>query len=281
LPYRQRIDRHNPGCLVFLIDQSASMSEPIGGSDISKAVAVAEQLNTLLYGLVQRCSKSQEELPRPYFAVAAIGYGTTDDGEQVLDSKLRRDGQSDLMWTTDLVGTVIRVDERRRQTAGGGEATYRFPMWIEPAASGGTPMCAAFELAGRVLKGWTDHYTNAFPPIVINLTDGESTDGDPAPWADRLCRLETSDGNVLLFNAVVSSEAGAPTLFPVRPDAISDAFGVGLWALSSTLPAFMVDAARRRGIDVQTGGRGFAFNADLQSLVAFLNIGTDTGHLLR
>ena len=64
-----------------------------------------------------------------------------------------------------------------------GRSRIGMPVWVEPLNEGGTPMCAAMDRAGRIAHSWIQTYPQSFPPIVINLSDGESTDGDAATWA--------------------------------------------------------------------------------------------------
>ena len=74
MPYTAEISRTNPSCFIFLVDQSASMVDPIGGEiRINKADVVADALNRLLTELAIRCAK--EEGVRDYFHVAVLGYG--------------------------------------------------------------------------------------------------------------------------------------------------------------------------------------------------------------
>jgi hypothetical protein len=74
VPYVAEISRTNPSCFIFLVDQSASMVDPIGGEvKMSKADVVADALNRLLTELAIRCAK--EEGVRDYFHVAVLGYG--------------------------------------------------------------------------------------------------------------------------------------------------------------------------------------------------------------
>ena len=48
----------------------------------------------------------------------------------------------------------------------------------------GEAMCQAFARAHSILRGWLGQHAASFPPIVINITDGEATDGDPAGAAE-------------------------------------------------------------------------------------------------
>lgn len=75
MAYNAEISRTNPTCFLFLIDQSGSMSEPIGGQSGSrKADGVADALNKLLQNLIIKSCKS--EGVRDYFHIGVIGYGT-------------------------------------------------------------------------------------------------------------------------------------------------------------------------------------------------------------
>src|ERR1700738_4701374 len=64
--YGAEISRQNPGCIVFLVDQSGSMDEAMAGATGQrKKEAVADAINRLLYNLVLRCAR--EDGVRPYF----------------------------------------------------------------------------------------------------------------------------------------------------------------------------------------------------------------------
>src|SRR5256885_1305209 len=72
--YSAEISRKNPGCFIFLLDQSASMEDPFGGSsDRRKADELATIINKLLHNLSIRCAKGDSIYD--YFHVAVIGYG--------------------------------------------------------------------------------------------------------------------------------------------------------------------------------------------------------------
>jgi Mg-chelatase subunit ChlD len=72
------------------------------------------------------------------------------------------------------------------------DQTVKFPIWFDPVANGGTPMCAALGRATTILQGWLAQHPDCFPPIVINITDGEATDGDPTGPAKTLTSLSSS-----------------------------------------------------------------------------------------
>ena len=155
----------------------------------------------------------------------------------------------------------------------------RAPVWFEPCAVYSTPTCAAFEFAGALVSRWIREHPDSFPPIVVNITDGAVTDQGSdghgfAVWAERLRGLHTSDGNVIFLNALLAAERVEPTFFPASADGLPPV-GAELFAASSELPQPMIGMARELGMHVPTGARGLVCNADLASIVNFLQIGTN------
>src|SRR5579859_850934 len=76
MPYSAPISRQAPSCILFLIDQSGSMTDPFGGEPgQSKAARLADAVNRLLYELSIRCTKDQTEGVRNYYDVGVLGYG--------------------------------------------------------------------------------------------------------------------------------------------------------------------------------------------------------------
>lgn len=285
MPYTAEISRAHPGCLIFLIDQSSSMADPIGtapgdggpdapdapGTPPSKSVVVADALNRLLFELSVRCAK--EEGVRDYFHLAVIGYGQTVT--PALSGGL---AGRELVPLSEIVEHPARFDARVRKVADGAgglvERTVEVPVWVEPVASGGTPMCQAITAASKLVQGWVDAHPDGFPPIVLNLTDGESTDGNPAEAATRLRFAVTGDGEALMFNLHISTNRTSPVTFPGPSDTLPDQYAQLLYTMSSELPPGMRAYATEQGNDVSDGARGFVFNADLSAVVQFLDIGT-------
>ncbi len=103
----------------------------------------------------------------------------------------------------------------------------KFPVWFDDVGAGGTPMVEAFQLANIVLVKWLMQHPNCFPPIVINISDGESTDGDPYPGAQDLMTLFSSDGGVLLFNLHLSSSSQSPIEYPDSEVGLPDDYAKG------------------------------------------------------
>lgn len=281
--YSQQIDRTNPGCLVLLLDQSGSMREPIAnGGGISKADALARAVNDLLYELVLRCIKNPNEGPRHYYDVAVLGYGD-DEARSALSGPL---AAQDLVSIVDVANQPARVEEQSSDVAdvGGDLSTIsskvRKPIWVDPVAAGRTPMGTGLNRAGEVVAPWVAAHPNSFPPIVLNVSDGAATDGDPRVWAERIRSLATSDGNVLFFNLNLSAIGGEVLYFPAHEDRLSNDYARVLFEMSSPLPPHMAQIAASQGLPIESGSRGYVFNADMSAVVRFLQIGTATAHAM-
>jgi hypothetical protein len=272
MPYSAEISRTNPTCFLFLIDQSKSMIGPIGGEPTRrKADVVAESVNHLIYSLVLRCVWGQAVLDR--FSIGVLGYG-----RNVVTGLAGALAGRELVPISEVARNPLRVEQRVNKVDDGRggqiEQVVKFPIWFEPQADGKTPMATTFKKAEMILAGFLAEHPACFPPIVINITDGEATDGDPMPAAERLRGLNSEVGESLLFNVHVSSKSERPIEFPDREDLLPDAFARRLFRMSSRLPEPMHGPARQAGYNVTAETRGFVFNADVTSVVRFLDIGT-------
>lgn len=278
MPYQAEISRSNPSCFLFLIDQSGSMEDPFAGGDSSrrKADLLADAINRLLQNLVIKCAK--EEGIRDYFHVGVIGYGAKVG--PALGGQL---AGRELVPISDIGNLPARIEERKKKVEDGAgglvEQTIRFPIWFDPVYHGATPMCQALTLAHDILARWLPQHPDSFPPIVINITDGEATDGDPSTAADALRSLATSDGNVLLFNVHLSSKGAKPIEFPASADQLPDQHAQLMFELSSPLTPYMRTVAQQEGYSITEGSHGFVFNADMISVIKFLDIGTRPSNL--
>ena len=270
--YTAEISRTNPTCFLFLVDQSSSMLEPFGGNpDKSKADGLADAINRLFQNLILKCAKS--EGIRDYFHIGVISYGG-----KILPGLSGKLSGKPLVPISELADNPIRVEERKRWADDGAggvfEQTFKFPVWFEPRPTGRTPMCEAIQLAQTYMEIFVAQHPTAYPPMVINITDGMPTDGNPLEAAKELRTLATNDGNVLLFNAHLSEKKLHPIEFPANEDGFPDDFARLLFRMSSVLPPKLLEAALADGHKVKDGSRGFVFNADLVSIIRFLDLGT-------
>ncbi len=261
MTYQRPIDRRHPGCLIFLLDQSGSMAEPIGGQpSTSKAAALADIVNNLLHSIIRRCVKDVDGPPRHYYDLGVIGYG--NEATSVFGGVL---SGRHLASVQEVANATLRVEDHGGVVA---------PVWFDPVSQNRTAMCAALDLAGQVASGWIGAHQDSFPPIVLNVSDGMATDGDPAQWAQRLRGLCTLDGELLLFNINLSSGARTPIAFPASARDLHDDYSRQMFSLSSPLPDFMRRHAKERGMPADVGARCFVCNADLGTLLDALTVGT-------
>ena len=273
MAYQAEISRTNPAAFLFLIDQSSSMADPFGASNSgkSKADGVAAAINRLLHNIVIKCAKG--ESIRDYYYVGLIGYGAN------LQLGFAGELAGDVLQPVSRIADhPMRIEERIKKNDDGAggvvEEAVKFPVWIEPKANGRTPMKEAFTKAVPIVRDWIEKHPGSFPPIVINITDGESTDGDPSEAANVIKEQATSDGNILLYNVHLSSNRSAALEYPSEDGELPDEYARLLFNMSSTLPGHMAEAAKQEGYSVTEKSRGFVFNGDIVAVISFLDIGT-------
>jgi hypothetical protein len=277
MAYSAEISRSNPTCFVFVIDQSTSMADQFGGEGVGrKSDFVADVVNRTLHDLVIRATRTEEI--RNYYYIAVFGYGGS-----VQPSLSGALNGRDLVPIAELADNPARIDNRTKKVSDGAgglvEQQVKFPIWIEPTTGGGTPMCQGLTLVHDVVERWTVEHPNSFPPTILHLTDGESTDGDPSSIGTKIGSLKTSDGLALLYTCHVSSAHGAKIEYPSQPNSLPDSFAKTLFAMSSALPDSFRRAATQMGIKADEGARGFVFNGDAASVVQFFDIGTRPANL--
>lgn len=277
--YKKSVERANPGCLIFLMDMSYSMTDGIAGSPRAKADALATAINRFIGDLIIRCEMGDDK-PRYYFDIGVIGY-TTDRSNppraQIGTALHAGLGGRDLVSVVDLFDNPLDVEDRQKDDGVGGLTTIKFPVWYRtpsPEHMGGTPMREALEYVHRVASAWCDAHPASFPPVVIHMTDGEATDGDPEPAAEALKRLSTEDGHLLLLNCHLSESQATPVAFPSIEAELSDERAKVLFRMSSELPPKMSAAAEFNRISLKPGARGMVFNADGTQMLTLIQVGT-------
>jgi len=271
MPYQAEISRDHPTCFLFVIDQSGSMDE-ITETGRSKADFVADVLNKTLYTLVISCSKADGV--RNYFDVGVIAYGgsevATGFGGALADGIVHP--------INAISEQTLRVEERQKKVDDGAggivELKTKFPIWFDPKSAGGTPMRAALDKTLETVACWCEAHPGSYPPTILHVTDGQSTDGTPEKVADGLRQIATKDGPALLFNLHVTTDGGIETVFPTTESELNDEYSRMLFRMSSPLPAHLASFAGDKGYAIAVGSRGFIFNGDPQCIVDFFEIGT-------
>ncbi len=146
-------------------------------------------------------------------------------------------------------------------------------------------MAEVLEKAYELISDWVKvpKYLDSFPPIVINITDGQPNDmqqremydgSQTKAAAEKLKSIKTTDGNLLLFNLHVSNERTHQIVLPSNISELNDKYAKFLFELSSELPDQLIKRAQKVGLSSQPQARAFVFNADAETLIKLLTFGT-------
>jgi hypothetical protein len=275
--YEKDVSRATPGCIIFVVDQSHSMTDPFAGSAKSKGEAVATAINRFIGELVTICERGEDK-PRHYFDVGLIGYTTDEMARPMIGSLLQGPlAGRDLVSIVDLFDNPLDTEVRQKDDGAGGLIEIFFPVWYrmpQPDQMNGTPMCAVFQRCRQIAGDWCGLHPDSFPPVVIHLTDGASTDGNPEQGATSLRALGTRDGYLLLFNCHLSDSQAEGALFPYTEEQLPDEYARTLFRMSSPLPDKMLQLAEKKRIHAPPGARGMAFNADGTKMLLLISVGT-------
>jgi len=198
--------------------------------------------------------------------VGAVGYGANVNIiflDKASDLAKNPNTTTNKKKISDGAGGLVEVDEVQR-------------VFVTATASGGTPMAEAFQQAYKGVEKFVSLNPNSFPPIVINITDGEPNDFSTATTeAKKLAQLKTSDGNVIILNAHISNVSAGKIELPSNNSGFSsNKFANFLFDISTVLPNILAESAEKEGFNVQQGARGFVYNADVETLIKLLDFGS-------
>lgn len=296
MSYNARITQAHPCAFVVLIDRSGSMAENVTymGREQTKAQAVAKIVNALIAELVSRSRRPEGY--NDYYDIAVVGYNGSRVSSLLENTTLDRP----FLTSSRLAAVAKNETVTRHRTLPDGRVMDTVTLeksWITPYSDLNTPMVGAFDYVVKILKTWVASSNNSecYPPTVINITDGEATDGTPEALctaADRIKGISTNDGNTLLINIHIATGSQAPVLFPTSYDDLpaEQRHARLLFDLSSEMPALYRDeiemlrgdgTPRRGGVlPIETSYRGMAYNATITDMIRVMNIGTITSKLL-
>ena len=252
-----------PCLIVYMLDQSGSMEYPFANEG-SKAQKVADSVNEIICETGVKCYDSNGTI-KNRFELSVIGYGAIRNGiEPAWEGNLRDN------W-------VVSIEEVFNNPIG---EVNGIPVWVTPKAVGQTPMAEAFENVYRICEAWINwgNHRDCHPPIVINITDGEATDGGMNQQrliqaVNNLKSLHTNYGGVNIFNIHISGSDGDSILFPSSMQNWNN-YAQLLFDLSTPLNDDMIKNARAMNYDVKQGAKGYVFNGNAKHLMDFLNIGS-------
>jgi len=165
--YQKLASSETPALIIYLIDISASMVQPLGAK--LRIEVVTECLELTFRQMIFRSTKGGSVLPR--YRIALLAY-------------------SDQVY--DVYGGVVGIDEVLERGI-----PRLTPMFTTETAK-------AFEVAEQILLQELPKLDNSPAPLICHLTDGEYTGGDPEPIVRRIMDMGNDDGKVLVENIYIS-----------------------------------------------------------------------------
>jgi uncharacterized protein YegL len=206
MPYTAVATSTTPVLIIYLLDISGSMSQPLG--DKKRVEIVSDALQEIALEMVARSTKG--ELVSPRYRLAIYAY------ESVVH---------------DVLGGVKTIDQFVREGI------------PEFAPRGGTNTAAAFLEAEKLLKQELPYMEGHPAPLICHMTDGEYQGDDPTPIVQRVMNMGTTDGNVLVENIFISDKllkAPIPALDQwtgiQNPDELANDYARTLLRISSPIP---------------------------------------------
>ncbi|MGZ3922107.1 MAG: hypothetical protein ACXVC7_17535, partial [Bacteroidia bacterium] len=213
--YSKQWSSATPGYLIFLVDQSNSMSEPWkDGNTFAKFTS--DVINQTINELIATNAAGETVKNRVF--ISLIGYGGSDS--QPVEN-LRSD------YLSEYADKPIRIEKSNKYVSdgAGGQVKMEFelPIFIEPKAGGWTPMGKAFDLAKQLIQSWVAKKSDNPVPVIINVSDGKPQVDTNAgtveevnktiEHANEIMKIQTSDGAPLIFNVHIA-KGGKEIQFP-------------------------------------------------------------------
>jgi hypothetical protein len=204
--YTTLATNQTPALIIYLLDVSASMVQPLG--ERRRIDVVSDALSMAFRQMVFRSTKGGRLSPR--YRIAMFAY-------------------SDQVY--DLLDGVRSIDE----------VVIRGVPELSPMRT--TDTAAAFARTEQVLLSVMGRLHASPAPLVCHMTDGEYTGADPVPVVERIMRLSVPDGPVLVENIFISDKVLAGPVpdtaqWPgILPDTVlSSEYAEVLRRLSSPVP---------------------------------------------
>lgn len=268
-----------PGYIIFLVDQSGSMSESYTGGK-NKAEFTALVINRTINDLIFTNSAGDKIKDRVFISI--IGYG--GQGGNSID-----DIRSD--YLSAFADSPLRIERVKKKVSDGAgglvEIEEEMAVFLEPACpkTGLTPMAEAFDFAKVLIDGWISKKPDNPAPVVINVSDGVPFTGSNVTddiektinVANSIMDINTKDGNPIIFNVHLGQPPFNENKFEASESNISNEEGKFLFKISSKVPETYREAARKHEFVTSEGSRGFVSNAGPETLIKFINFGSSGG----
>lgn len=266
-----------PGYIIFLIDQSGSMSESYAEGK-NRAEFTSLVINRTINELINTNMDGEKVKDRVF--ISMIGYGGSD-------SLSVDDIRSD--YLSSFADNPLRIEKIKKKISDGGggliEIEEQMPIFIEPTANGLTPMTDAFIFAKELIEGWLQKKPDNPAPIIINISDGLPYIGGTVEEemkrainiSQEIMSINSSDGSPLVFNSHIGDAGDAKYSFEEDEVEIKDQQAKFLFNISSKVPESYKEAAVKQDFKVKSESRGFVSNADPEMFIKFINFGSSGG----
>ena len=184
----------------------------------------------------------------------------------------------DLVWIDDIYSNPSRVEDRPRKVSDGAgglvEVMTKFPVWLDPVASNGTPMCHAFSYAQSILNDWVAKHPHLFRQLSFMSPMANRAMAILLSWLMRSGSYKRKMEICFTELASLIAHVARPSIFhPVRK-----AYPTSMPACSFKCQACCLSTCEMRcfnsGYSAGDLARGFVFNADIKDVVTFFEIGT-------
>lgn len=271
MKYTNSYTRANPGLIVFMIDQSASMSQ-IGYEGRPLAETAADMVNYMITDLASRYTCGPTIRMAAHIAI--IGYGGQSSGGY---AELLRVGGIDELVRNPIRREVVKKKVYTREI-GVFDVEIERSIVIEPEAGYIPNMTSAFELANSLINHWKEEYccedNHRCPsltpaPLVINITKGSNNIGDDEELikvSNKIKNIEFEDGNPLIVSILIPTHHYFECLsLPVQKVFEENLQGWDrIWWSSSNVPEELKDTFRFAGyfIDVSNESKLIFVNPD-------------------
>ena len=263
MPYENNLESSNPGCIVFLIDQSGSMGSMWDKSGYSMAYGASQAVNKAIGEIAVRCTKEGECKPRAMIGVYGYHHDKVEWG--ITDTASEQGGLASITIIDANVKDEIFDDE---------EETF-VPIFVKETAGGGTPMAEALEQIVGIVENFAQNHPNSYPPIVINITDAISTDmdiNDLTTKCSAIKTITTSDGNALVWNIHISNTSSETELCPEDGSSMPDVLAQAMLDAASHVPDKAKGYAQAMyGWNLGEEAKCMAYNAEAKDLVRLLS----------
>ena len=261
-----------PGLLIFLIDQSGSMTLPYEGGETRSQFA-SKAVNRMSDNIIQ--ANFNGDTPKNRCYISVIGYNHIV--KPLCNGYLK-----------ELDESPLRLEEVTRKISDGAggiiETKVQMPIWVEPIKEdGATNMKGAFELAKEVVEKWISDFPDRPAPVVVNISDGipfyEGKDvmicmQETIQTVNQIKAIDTLDGKIQIFNAMIGN--GPKVKYPVSKNSVSTEADF-LFEISTEIPDAYRPAAAKKGLDIPEGARGCICQCDGVELIQLIDFGSSKG----